>query len=42
MQAKYIARVIPSTGEPCRTGGLVLGIREIKRAVLGRLLYYLV
>jgi len=28
--------------EPCRTGGLVPGIREIKGAVLGRLPYYLV
>ena len=28
--------------EPCRTGGLVPGIREIKGSVLGRLPYYLV
>jgi len=29
-------------GEPCRTGGLVPGMREIKGSVLGRLPYYLV
>ena len=28
--------------EPCRTGGLVPGMREIKGSMLGRLLYYLV
>jgi len=35
-------RYIKCGKEPCRTGGLVPGIREIKRLVLDRLLYYLV
>ena len=30
------------TREPCRTGGLVPGMRDIKGSVLGRLSYYLV
>jgi len=33
---------LSSQVEPCRTGGLVPGMREIKGSVLGRLPYYLV
>ncbi len=33
---------ITPLAEPCRTGGLVPGMREIKGSVLGRLPYYLV
>jgi len=34
--------ILGSLEEPCRTGGLVPGMREIKGAMLGRLPYYLV
>ncbi len=40
--AKRVLEVLAFKKEPCRTGGLVPGTREIKGAVLGRLPYYLV
>jgi len=44
MSEKYTAELGARAvvAEPCRTGGLVPGMREIKGALLGRLLYYLV